>query len=114
MDRREHYREVIIKAITASKNYRYPPKQEQIETLFLRDEAQDQYMLYQMGWLGSKPISNVVILARIKDGKIWIDEDWTEDGIVMDLLRSGVPREDIVQAWVHPNLREMPEPLLAG
>ncbi len=113
MDRRDHYRELIIKAVTESRHYRFPPTEEQIETLFLRDETQDQYMLYQMGWIGSKPLSNVVILARIKDGKIWIDEDWTEDGIATDLLRYGVPPSDIVQAWVHPNLREAPEPLLA-
>jgi hypothetical protein len=104
---------LIIKAITASRHYRFPPTDEQIETLFLRDESQDQYMLYQTGWVGSKPISNVVILARIKEGKIWIEEDWTEEGIVTELLRLGVPPADIVQAWVHPDLRETPEPLLA-
>jgi hypothetical protein len=114
MDRIANYRALIIKAITESYYYRFPLPYPHLDRIFLRDETNDYYMLYEVGWKGNKPVENTILLVRIKEGKIWIDVDWTEDGIVTDLLRFGVPPSDIVQAWVHPDLRETPEPLLVG
>ena len=36
--------------------------------------------------------------------KFWIEEDWTEDGIAADLVRAGVPKEDIVLAFHEPGM----------
>ena len=113
MDRVARYRELIIQAITESPYYRFPLPYPHLDRIFLRDENSDRYMLYEVGWKENKHIENTILLVRIKEGKIWIDVDWTEDGIVTDLLRSGISPSDIVQAWVHPDLRETPEPLLA-
>ena len=44
--------------------------------------------------------------VRIRDGKFWIEEDWTEDGIATDLVRAGVPKEDIVLAFHEPEMRQ--------
>ena len=109
MDRIECYRSLIIKAITESYHYRFPPTESQLDTLFLCDEKQNLFMLYQAGWMGQKPINSVIIMARIKEGKIWIEEDWTEEGIATDLLRWGVLPSDIVLAFHQPNLRPEPE-----
>jgi len=38
--------------------------------------------------------------------KFWIEEDWTEDGIAADLVRAGVPKEDIVLAFHEPGRRQ--------
>jgi len=113
MDRVDRYRELIIQAITESPYYRFPLPYPHLDRLFLRDETNDCYMLYEVGWKDRKHIENTILLVRIKEGKIWIDVDWTEDGIVTDLLRYGIPPSEIVQAWVHPDLREQPEPLFA-
>ncbi len=43
----------------------------------------------------------VPVHIRIKNHKIWIEEDWTEEGIATDLLNAGVPQSDIVLAF-HP------------
>jgi hypothetical protein len=40
------------------------------------------------------------------DRKFWIEEDWTEDGIAADLVRAGVPKEDIVLAFHEPGMRQ--------
>ncbi len=112
MDRLEKYRNLIKRAITDSDYYRYPP--EGTDNLFACDDANGIYILYNVGWRGREHVSRVRLILRLKDSKIWIDEDWTEDGIVTDLLRFGIPPSDIVQAWVHPDLREEPEPLLAS
>ena len=44
--------------------------------------------------------------VQLHDGKIWIEKDTTEDGIATDLMREGVPREDIVLAFHPPEMRQ--------
>ncbi|HAA31595.1 MAG TPA: hypothetical protein DCE56_32705 [Cyanobacteria bacterium UBA8553] len=52
-----------------------------------------------------------IIHLRLKDQKIWIEEDWTEDGIAIALLQAGVPHEDIVLAFHPPRLRQFTKKL---
>lgn len=35
-----------------------------------------------------------------------IQEDWTEEGIANELVRAGIPREDIVLGFQHPEMRK--------
>ncbi|MFO5437454.1 MAG: element excision factor XisI family protein, partial [Dolichospermum sp.] len=46
---------------------------------------------------------------RIKNDKIYIEEDWTQEGIATELLREGVPKEDIVLAFHDPETRKFTE-----
>ena len=39
---------------------------------------------------------------RIKNEKIYIEEDWTEEGMANELLSKNVPKEDIVLAFHDP------------
>ncbi|MEA5560934.1 element excision factor XisI family protein, partial [Planktothrix agardhii] len=41
--------------------------------------------------------------------KIYIEEDWTEEGIANELLTEGVPKEDIVLAFHDPETRKLTE-----
>ena len=43
---------------------------------------------------------------RIINGKLWIEEDWTEDGIATDFVNAGIIKEDIVWAFHEPKIRE--------
>ncbi|MFN9617680.1 MAG: element excision factor XisI family protein, partial [Dolichospermum sp.] len=40
-------------------------------------------------------------------------EDWTQEGIATELLREGVPKEDIVLAFHDPETRKFTEFALA-
>jgi hypothetical protein len=48
----------------------------------------------------------MTVYVRIRDGKFWIEEDWTEEGIATELVRAGVPKEDIVLAFHDPKTRQ--------
>jgi hypothetical protein len=73
------------------------------------DEAHDQYMLVNVGWLRQERIRGLTLYLRLRNGKIWVEEDWLEDGIVGDLLEAGVPKSDIVLAFHHPEMRPLTE-----
>jgi len=55
----------------------------------------------------------MTVYVRIRNGKFWIEEDWTEDGIANDLVRAGVPKEDIVLAFHEPTMRQYTDFALA-
>ena len=42
-----------------------------------------------LGWQKGERITGMTVYVRIRDGKFWIEEDWTEDGIATDLVRLG-------------------------
>lgn len=60
-----------------------------------------------MGWKDMRRVWNTIVYVRLHNDKIWIEEDWTEDGIATDLLAAGVPKEDIVLAFHHPEIRPL-------
>ena len=45
----------------------------------------------------------------IKDGKIWIQHDGTEEGIANRLVAAGVPKNDIVLGFQSPFQRKYTE-----
>ena len=50
---------------------------------------------------------------QIKSNKIWIEEDWTEEGMASELLKLGVPASDIVLGFHPPEARQFTEFALA-
>lgn len=107
MDKLNHYRSLIQKIVEEYHNL--SSSNSDIESALLLDPIRDQYLLLKMGWHQDNRIKRNVIHLRLKDQKIWIEEDWTEDGIATDLLQAGVPREDIVLAFHPPHLRQFTE-----
>lgn len=109
MDQLVHYRQAIKDAVTQSNEYRHSASDEGEKTIFICDEKEDCYLLMRVGWRDKLRLRKVDFFARIKDGKIWIEEDWTEDGFTDELVAVGVPREDIVLAFHPPHLRQYTE-----
>lgn len=85
-----------------------------IETFLIVDEAKSHYIWMNLGWQNGERITGITVYVRIRDGKFWIQEDWTEDGIAGDLVRVGVPREDIVLAFHELKMRQYTDFLVAS
>ena len=109
MDRSQQYRSVIHQVL--NDYYRLYSQSENscLETMVLCDEVNDQYLLLRMGWDGDRRVNRNVIHVRLRDRKIWIEEDWTEQGVATDFLAAGVERGEIVLAFHPPHLREYTE-----
>ena len=75
------------------------------ETVAVLDDANDHYLIHTIGWEDTHRVWNTTLYVRIRDGKYWIEIDWTEEGIATELLAAGVPKEDIVLAFHHPSIR---------
>ena len=67
----------------------------ELETFLIEDENKGHYIWMNLGWQNGERVTGMTVYVRIRDGKFWIEEDWTEEGIATELVRAGVPKEDI-------------------
>jgi hypothetical protein len=108
MDRVEYHRQIVREVL--SEYHRINEKSSSpVENFLVFDEAREQYLLLLAGWQGEERIKNTMVHVRLRDGKIWIEEDWTEDGVATDLLQKGIRQEEIVLAFHPPHLRQHTE-----
>ncbi|NJK73218.1 MAG: XisI protein [Oscillatoriales cyanobacterium RU_3_3] len=105
MDKLEYYRQLIRKILTEYYKLAAKSPNSNLENALIFDENRDHYLLVVMGWQGEERIKGNTIHVRLRDEKIWIEEDWTEDGVATDFLQAAVPRDDIVLAFHPPHLR---------
>ena len=80
-----------------------------VDTDIVADDDHGEYLLMRVGWRGETRVRRPVFYLRLRNCKIWIEEDWTKEGIVTELMARGVPSEDIVLAFNPPELRELTE-----
>lgn len=107
MDKLERYRSLIQKILEEYQQLSLGNSD--VESVLLFDPIRKHYLLIKMGWHQDNRLKSNVIDVCLKDGKIWIEEDRTEDGIATDLLQAGVSCEDIVLAFHPPRLRQFTE-----
>ncbi len=77
-----------------------------VDEVLMFDDERKQYLWFNIGWRQGKRIKVISVYMRIKNEKIYIEEDWTEEGMANELLRLGVPKEDIVLAFQPPEMRK--------
>ncbi len=109
MDKLANYRRLIQTLLTDYTKLVNQAPAENLETHTVFDNENDRYMVYRTGWWGNKRIHSAILYVRLHQGKIWIEEDGTEEGLSTSLLEAGVPKEDIVLGFRHPELRPYTE-----
>lgn len=101
------YRQYIQQLLTERADRANPQGQwpeYEVQTLF--DQERDHYQLLYVGWRGNRRDFGCILHLDIKNGKIWIQHDGTEEGIANQLLALGVPHQDIVLAFHEPEVRQ--------
>jgi hypothetical protein len=112
MDKVKTYRELVkrlISELAARINEQYPAERTGIDRQCVFDEERDHYLLSNLGWSNGHRVQSPTLYVRLRNGKIWIEDDMTEEGLANELLRHGVPKEDIVIAFHPPHLRQHTE-----
>ncbi len=107
MDRPDRYREIIENVLRAYAAH--PPSHGNIETELVIDPQRSEYLLLDLGWDTDGRVHSVFGHVRLKDGKIWIEEDGTEKGFAVEFVEAGIPKEDIVLAFHRPERRKLTE-----
>lgn len=53
----------------------------ELDTELVFDEAHDNYMLLVVGWSPHGRVRDATLFVRLRNGKFYIEEDWTEERI---------------------------------
>jgi hypothetical protein len=105
MDRVTQYRDVIYRLLEEYRNWYAESPESGVDTEIIADDVRGHFLLMRVGWHGETRIRRAVFYLRLKDDKIWIEEDWTKEGISSELVAAGVPQSSIVLAFNPPFLR---------
>jgi len=109
MDKLTRYRELVKGLLTelAAPVARYPDGD--VESACVFDDQRGHYLVLSVGWTGDRRVRGTPIHVRLRDGKVWVEEDWTDARVVDRLVEAGIPKEDIVLGFQPPNLRKLTE-----
>jgi hypothetical protein len=109
MDRLKRYRGLVKDHIRRVAELVHRNQEPEVQTFCIFDDDRDQYLLLRTGWDGNRRIRGISIYVRLHAGKIWVEEDRTDDGIVNALLKTGVPASDLVLGFLSPGKRRRGE-----
>ena len=88
------YRNIVEKVMQNYIDFLGSDERVQAELVFDRDR--DHYLLVETGWQNGYRIYGTLLHIDIINDKLWIQHDGTEEGIAVELVAAGVPKEDIV------------------
>lgn len=109
MDKVTNYQKLIKQYLTDFANLMNSQPVPNLDTVLSFDDEHHQYLLLKVGWTEKQRTRHIILHIALKNNKIWIEEDWTEDGIAAFLLENGVPHEDIVLGFQPPEIRPFTE-----
>ena len=107
MDKLANYRQTIQRVLSEYQQWAIGANELGVQQCVSFDDQRDHYFWFRVGWKDKQRDFGVVAYLRIQQGKIWIEEDWTKQGIANNLLEAGVPVDDIVLGFHHPSKRSL-------
>jgi len=107
MDTLTHYRQIVRQVFADYLVHRSAHPQSEVETII--DPEHDHYQLMAVGWIDEERIYGIIAHVMIRNGKIWIQQDGTEEGFALRLVAAGVPKTDIVLGFHSPFKRQFTE-----
>ena len=99
MDKLTHYRNCIQTLLS-----RYASEdilEEDVEILLSFDTERDHYQWMNVGWHQFNRVYRCIIHIDIKDGKVWLQQNLTDQDPAEELVKMGVEKKDIVLG-LHP------------
>jgi hypothetical protein len=79
---------------------------DEVEVQLILDTERDHYQWMNVGWEHLTLIYQTIIHIDIKNGKIWLQKNLTEQNPAEELVAMGVPREDIILGLQPPYKRQ--------
>jgi hypothetical protein len=98
------YKNIIEKIYQEYANF-LEDDQVKIELIF--DQENHSYLLVETGWKNDYRIYGTLFHLDIINNKVWIQHDGTEEGIADELVKAGIPKQDIVLAFKPPEIRPL-------
>lgn len=103
MDKVTQYRKYVQTLLSQYASHDVSDDQVEVQVIF--DPERDHYQWMNVGWQQFNRIYRCVMHIDIKDDKIWIQQNLTDQNPAEELIKMAVPREDIVLGLQPPYKR---------
>lgn len=104
MDKVAKYQEFIKTLLTQYANN--DVSNEGVEVQLILDTENHHYQWMNVGWQQFNRVYRCIMHFDIKDGKIWLQQNLTDQNPAEELVKMGVPREDIILGLQPPFKRQ--------
>ena len=98
------YRHIIATVLSEYTRIPYAYGDLQCKAVF--DRKNDHYLLVTLGWDNGIRVYSVLVHIDLMDGKVWIQQDNTEEGVATELVQAGIPSDCIVLGFQPAELRK--------
>ncbi|MFN6519406.1 MAG: XisI protein [Nostoc sp. CreGUA01] len=109
MDKLTQYQNTIKQILTEYQKISSQVPVMDVDEVLMFDDERSQYLWFNIGWKQGKRVKGISVYIRIKNEKIYIEEDLTEEGMATELMRLSIPASDIVLAFQPLELRKYTE-----
>ena len=99
MDNTADYRDIVKQTLLRYAGMRPSHGNIRLEPVF--DGTNDRYALMQTGWDRGRRVRGSLIYIALRGGKVCIEYDGIEQGITDDLVRAGIPEDQIVLSYLN-------------
>jgi hypothetical protein len=103
----DQYREIIQQLLQTYAAY--SGNDRDINTELVLDTVREHYQLIHMGWQNERRIYGCILHLNIRNGKVWLQHNGTENDIAAELVKMGIPKTDIVIGFHSPFKRQFTE-----
>ncbi|KAM3100953.1 XisI protein [Phormidesmis sp. 146-12] len=107
MDKVAKYREFIQTLLTQYASDDLDDREVEVQLIF--DVDRNHYQWMNVGWQQLNRVYRCVMHFDIKDGKIWLQQNLTNQNPAEELVAMGVPREDVILGMQPPYKRQYTE-----
>lgn len=104
MDKIVLYQKAIIEILEEYAKHK-PINMPDVENQVIADLTRNHFQLVGVGWQDDHFVHGCTFHFDIKDGKIWIQANWTDLDVGEMLIEKGVPKSDIVIGFQPPEAR---------
>jgi len=102
MDKISKYVNHIEEVLRRHADFHPIGKWAEYENQVIIDRENNHFQLLRVGWKDMERVHHCVVHIDLKNSKVWIQEDRTEQGVATELMEKGIPKEDIVLAFHAP------------
>ncbi|MFN0122105.1 MAG: element excision factor XisI family protein [Blastocatellia bacterium] len=105
LNKMDSYRQILRQVVEYHASLK--PGNRKIDSIAVCDPRNDNYLMMDIGYDHLGRVDEVIIHLRLReDGRVLIEYDGIEYGIARDLIKAGIPPEDILL-----NMYATPQPL---
>ena len=104
MDKITLYQNAIIDLLKEYVSIK-PVNMKDTEQQLIVDRERNHFAFVRLGWEGDQFIYQCIIHFDIKDGKIWLQQNRTDQKLIDELIAKGINQNDIVIGFIPPYAR---------